>query len=64
MPGISRTIRRLSTGECARVVADVAKRSRPEVVHPFMLRLYRWQNQFMPGVVRSVLWRTGARRRS
>lgn len=63
MPGISRTIRTLSTGECARVIADVAKRPRTEVVHPFMLRLYRWQNQFTPGVVRWVLWRTGARRR-
>jgi NADP-dependent 3-hydroxy acid dehydrogenase YdfG len=64
MPGIERTIRTLSTGECARVIADVAKRPKSEVVHPLMLRLYRWQNQFMPGIVRWVLWRTGARRRS
>lgn len=62
MPGISRTIRTLSTQECARVIADVVKRPRPEVLHPFMLRLYRLQNQYMPSVVRWVLWRTGARR--
>ncbi len=64
MPGISWTVRTLSHGECARVIADVAKRPRPEAVHPFMRRLCRRQNQFMPGVVRWVLWRAGARCRT
>jgi NAD(P)-dependent dehydrogenase (short-subunit alcohol dehydrogenase family) len=63
LPGISRTIRTLVPDECAQVITDLAERPRPEVVHPFMLRLYRWQHRVMPGVVRWVLWRTGARRR-
>lgn len=64
IPRITRTIRTLGTAECARVIVDLAHRPRPEVVHPFMLRAYRWQQRLTPGLVRWLLWRTGDRRRT
>lgn len=64
IPGLARTIRTLTTAECAAVIVDVARRPRAEVVHPFLLRVYRWQSRLTPGLVRWLLWRTGDRRRA
>lgn len=62
MPGIAKTIRTLSPVECGQVLARVALNPRDEVVHPFMLRLYKWNNAVAPWLTRWLLRITGARR--
>jgi short-subunit dehydrogenase len=61
VPGIASTIRTLTVEECANVLADVAARPRALVVHPFMLRLYYWNNLIAPWLTRWLLRTTGAR---
>ena len=62
MPGIAVTVRTLTVEECANVLADVAARPRSLVVHPFMLRLYYWNNLVAPWMTRWLLRVTGAQR--
>ncbi len=62
MPRISKTIRTLTPEECATILADVLKRPRREVIHPFMLRLYAWNHVLFPWSTRWLVRRTGARR--
>lgn len=62
MPRIASTIRTLGTAECARVVAGVAERPRTQVVHPFMLRFFYWNNLVAPWLTRWLLRVTGAKR--
>jgi len=61
-PGIAVTVRTLTVEECANVLADVAARPRSLVVHPFMLRLYYWNNLVAPWMTRWLLRVTGAQR--
>jgi uncharacterized protein len=61
MPGVASTVRTLSAGECARILADVAERPRRQVVHPFMLRVYHWSHLAFPWLTRWLLRATGAR---
>ena len=61
VPGIAATIRTLTVDECAKVLADVAARPRALVVHPFMLRLYYWNNLVAPWLTRWLLRITGAK---
>jgi len=62
MPGIAKTIRTLSPAECGRVIAGVVTRPRRETIHPFVLRVYYWNNRFAPSLVRWLLRVTGTRR--
>ena len=62
MPGIANTIRTLTPVECARVLAKVALCPRDEVIHPFLLRVYKWNNDVAPWLTRWLLLKTGARR--
>jgi short-subunit dehydrogenase len=62
MPGIAATVRTLSPAECGRVLADLAEHPKRQVVHPFMLRLYYWNNLALPWLTRWLLRMTGARR--
>ena len=43
------------TDERAQIIVAMAQQPRAEVVQPSMLRLYRWQNPFMPEVARWAL---------
>jgi short-subunit dehydrogenase len=63
IPWISRTIRTLSTDECGRVIADLAEKPRPELLHPLMLRVHGWTFRLTPGLVLWLLRVTGAKRR-
>ena len=63
IPWISRTIRTLSTDECGRVIADLAEKPRPELLHPSMLRAQGWMYRLTPGLVLWLLRATGAKRR-
>ena len=63
IPWISRTIRTLSTDECGRVIADLAEKPRPELLHPPMLRAQGWMYRLTPGLVLWLLRATGAKRR-
>ncbi|HWS74866.1 MAG TPA: SDR family oxidoreductase [Quisquiliibacterium sp.] len=62
MPGIANTIRTLTPEECGRVLAEVVRRPRHETIHPFLLRVYRWNHAVAPWLVRWLLLKTGARR--
>lgn len=63
LPGIARTIRKLTTDECGRLIARVAARPRRDVFAPFLLRVYAWNNRLAPSFVRWLVRITGARRR-
>ena len=62
VPGIARAIRTVSPEECAEVIARVRERPRRQVVYPFMLRLFYWNHQLLPWVMRWLTRQTGARR--
>ena len=62
LPGIARTIRKLTTDECGRLIARVAEKPRREVFAPFILRVYAESNRFAPSLVRWLVRITGARR--
>jgi short-subunit dehydrogenase len=62
IPWIAGTIRTLSADECGRIIADLAEKPRPEVLHPLALRLYGWSFRVTPGLVRWLLRLTGAKR--
>jgi hypothetical protein len=44
------------------VLADLAEKPRPELLHPLMLRVYGWTFRLTPGLVLWLLRVTGARR--
>jgi len=62
MPKIAKTIRTLSTDECGRLIAKLAKAPKREVLHPFMLKFYYWNYLVLPGVIMWVLRITGDKR--
>ncbi len=62
LPAIAKTTRRLSTEECARMIARLAARPRNEVTRPFMLLAYRWTHALFPWLVLALLRWTGVRR--
>jgi uncharacterized protein len=62
LPRIARTIRKLTTDECGRLIARVAAKPRRDVFAPFLLRVYAWSNRLAPSVVRWLVRITGARR--
>jgi short-subunit dehydrogenase len=62
IPGSAKLIRKSSTDECGRLIARLAARPRRDVFHPFMLRLFVWNNQISPMLVRWIARITGARR--
>jgi NADP-dependent 3-hydroxy acid dehydrogenase YdfG len=62
LPAISRTIPVTSPERCADVVLRVIGSRRQLVVHPFMLRLYRWLHLVVPGPVRWLVRITGWKR--
>lgn len=59
LPGIARTIRTISTDECARVISRAVKRPRRNIVYPFMLRFYYWTYAIFPWFPRWLLRLTG-----
>jgi short-subunit dehydrogenase len=63
LPKIAKTIRKLSTDECGRLITRLAEKPRRDVFAPFMLRVYSWNNRLAPSLVRSMVRLTGARRR-
>ncbi len=63
LPRIGKTIRRLTTDECGRLIARVAAHPRRDVFAPFLLRVYAWNNRLAPSLVRWLVRITGARRR-
>ena len=46
-----------------RVIADLAEKPKPELLHPPMLRVYGWTGRLAPGLVLWLLRLTGAKRR-
>jgi short-subunit dehydrogenase len=62
VPGISKTIRTLSTEECGRVIAQLADHPKRELLYPFMLRFYGWSYRVAPAFVLWLLRFTGAKR--
>lgn len=61
MPDIARTIRTLSPDDCARILADLAERPRPEVTAPALLAFYMLSNRLFPGLIRWLLRATAPR---
>ena len=61
MPGIAATVRTLEVQECAKILADVAIKPKTLVVHPFMLRLFYWNNLVAPWLTRWLMRVTGAK---
>ncbi len=64
LPKSARLARTLSTDECGDLIARVAEKPRRDVFHPFMLRLFVWNNRIAPATVRWIVRITGARRES
>jgi short-subunit dehydrogenase len=62
IPKIAKIIRMLSTDECGRVIADVAEHPKPQMVHPFMLKLICWIDLVLPALVSWLVRITGYRR--
>jgi short-subunit dehydrogenase len=62
IPKIANTVRRLSTDECGRVIAEVAEHPKSQVVHPLLLRLYYWAYLIVPAFVLWLLRLTGYQR--
>ena len=63
VPAIARTIPVTSPERCAQVILRVVGSRRKLVVHPFMLRFYRWLHLVAPGPVRWLVALTGWKRR-
>lgn len=63
IPRIARTIPVTSPERCAQVILRGVGARRKLVVHPFMLRLYRWLHLVAPGPVRWLVGITGWKRR-
>ena len=61
LPRISRTVPITSPDRCAEVILRVVRSPRPLVVHPFMLRFYRWTHLAAPWLVRWLLGITGVK---
>jgi NADP-dependent 3-hydroxy acid dehydrogenase YdfG len=61
LPKIGRLVPVITPEQCARVVMDVVRRPRREVVYPFMLRVMYWLAAVSPGPTRWLLVRTGRR---
>ena len=64
IPGIARTVRTISPEECAKVIAEAARRPRRQVVYPLMLRIYVWSYALFPWFARWLLRTTGAKRQA
>ncbi len=62
MPGIASLIRTLSPEECGRVVAGLAERPRRQTIYPFMLKVFYWNLNILPGLTRWLVRITGAKR--
>ena len=62
LPGIAKTIRAISTEECAKVIAQAVRRPRRRIVYPFMLRMYCWSYAVVPWIARWLLRYTGTKR--
>jgi short-subunit dehydrogenase len=62
MPKIAATVRTLSTVECGCILSNIAMRPKRETIHPFMLRLYRWNYHLTPALVLWLLRATGSKR--
>ena len=62
IPGLARTIRTISTDECGRVIARLAKHPQRELLYPFMLRVYGWNYRVAPALCLWLLRLTGAKR--
>jgi short-subunit dehydrogenase len=62
MPGIARTVRTISTEECARVIARAVRRPRRHIFYPFLLRMYYWSYTVFPWLPRWLLRYTGTKR--
>lgn len=62
IPGIAKTVRTISTEECAKVIARAVRRPRRHIVYPFMLRMYCWSYAVFPWFTRWFLRYTGTKR--
>jgi uncharacterized protein len=62
IPGIAKTIRTISTEECAKIIARAVRRPRRHIIHPFMLRMYYWNYMVFPWFTRWLLRYTGVKR--
>jgi short-subunit dehydrogenase len=62
LPGIARLYRTLTPGEAGEALVRGIEREAKEVITPALLRLTVWFNRFFPGLVRSLVVRTGAKR--
>jgi NADP-dependent 3-hydroxy acid dehydrogenase YdfG len=59
IPKIAMTVRTLTPGDCAEIIANVARRPRRESIYPLMMRFYYWTNLVFPWMVRKLLRFTG-----
>ena len=62
IPILSKTIRPVTSEECAEVIAQTVRQPRRNVVYPFMLRMYYWSYAVCPWLLRWLLQYTGVRR--
>jgi hypothetical protein len=64
IPGIGRLIPVLTPEQAAAIIVRAIERERKEVWSPLMLRLFAITHHFWPGLVETLVRRTGWRRRS
>ncbi len=62
LPMVARTVRKLSTDECGRLIARLAEKPRRDTFSPLTLRLYTWTNRLAPSLVCAIVRLTGVRR--
>lgn len=62
IPSIAKTVRTISTEECAKVIVRAVRRPRRHIIYPFMLRMYYWSYAVFPWLTRWLLRCTGTKR--